>query len=460
MFTRQHIMRLKESHHISGIVVINTTTTEQLTQFSQELNCPNPNSGIKQSTCNSGQPENSWNPFGTGLLHENFPFPIYYVSDPEEVNKIIACFEKFNSYDLEHQHDRSLCCIEINAFMSAAVNSEVCIRRTSYTSVFSNTRYCDPLAGQNSYATVYPRDIVKPNDRATQKKEKFIVVSAKMDTTSMFDGLGSGAMDSLVSYVTLISTAHALAHVLTTDQVQLNGRNVLFILFNGESYDYIGSQRVVYDMKNGDFPPASQGTNPINMENIELLIDIGALDDLSRVTLYHASNFDEVTEFKSLLDKYNEQFQLNVTSTLKLTQNLPPTSAQSFLRENLTFPAIIINSNATNRFYHSVYDDIANIRYKYYNTSDDFTTLSSLVDETEFPAESIQMKIRNISSALALTLFEMVTKLNYSVSNGANPMLVSETGFYTGFSTISIKNNNFRLMNCCSVFWSLPIVRC
>lgn len=422
MFTRKHILQLKDSHYVSGIVIINAT--EQLTQFSQELNCPNPNSGVKQSTCNSEQPESSWNPYGTGLLHENFPFPIYFVSDPEEVKKIIYCFEKFNSHDLEHQHDRSLCSIEINAFMSAAVNSEVCIRRTSYSSFFSSTRYCDPLAGQNLYATVYPRNIVKPNDRAIQKKEKFIVVSAKMDTTSMFDGLGPGAMDSLVSYVTLISTAHALARMLS-DQDLSNDRNVMFILFNGESYDYIGSQRVVYDMQKGDFPPASQSTNPISMENIDLFIDIGALDDLSSITLYHASNFDEVTEFKSLLDKYNEHFQLNVTSTMKFTQNLPPTSAQSFLRENLTFPAIIINSNATNRFYHSVYDNIANIRYKYYNTSNDFTTLASFTDETEFPAESIQMKIRNMSSALAFTLFEMVTKSNYSVSNGANPILVS-----------------------------------
>jgi len=28
----------------------------------------------------------------------------------------------------------------------------------------------------------------------------------------------------------------------------------MFILFNGEAYDYIGSSRVVYDMLDGNFP--------------------------------------------------------------------------------------------------------------------------------------------------------------------------------------------------------------
>lgn len=429
LFSRKYVLQLKDSHHVSGIVIINAT--DPLTQFtfSQELNCPNPKSGLKESTCNSNQPETTWNPFGTGLLHENFPFPIYFVSDPDEIKKITICYEKFNQYDLDHQHERSLCSIEINAFMSAAVNSEVCLRRTSYQNVFSNPRFCDPLAGQNSYATIYPRQIVSYNKRKQQKSEKFIVISARMDTTTMFDGLGLGAMDSFISYATLISTAHTLSHILPTMDIDNNtksmNRNILLILFNGESYDYIGSQRIVYDMKNGDFPSPSHNTNPIHMENIELFIDIGALDDLSSITLYHASDFDQVNKFKIALDRYNQKFNLNLTSITKLTQNLPPTSSQSFLRENITFPAIIINSNATNRFYHSIYDDSVNIRFKYYNTSQDFTILSSLSDHNEFPIDSIQMHIRNISSAIALTVYELFSGKVYELDYGSNPALVS-----------------------------------
>lgn len=100
-------------------------------------------------------------------------------------------------------------------------------------------------------------------------------------------------MDSLVSYATLIATAHLLSHLLP-ERVVSDNPNVLFVLFNGESYDYIGSQRFLYDMKRGSFPPRSQATHSIGLENIGLMIDIGALDDLQKISVYHAKEFKEV----------------------------------------------------------------------------------------------------------------------------------------------------------------------
>ena len=32
------------------------------------------------------------------------------------------------------------------------------------------------------------------------------------------------------------------------------GKNVMFTFFNGESFDYIGSSRMMYDMQNNKFP--------------------------------------------------------------------------------------------------------------------------------------------------------------------------------------------------------------
>lgn len=157
-------------------------------QFSQELQCPNQYSSIGKESCDTSRPESLWNPSGTGLLHENFPFPIYYVDQDTEITKIIKCFEKYNNFELATQHQRSLCSIQINAFMSAAVNSEVCLRRSSYSFNVSPQRYCDPLQGKNIYATLYPREKVDPLERETQKDETFILVTSRIDTTSMFDG--------------------------------------------------------------------------------------------------------------------------------------------------------------------------------------------------------------------------------------------------------------------------------
>lgn len=100
-------------------------------------------------------------------------------------------------------------------------------------------------------------------------------------------------MDSLISYATLISTANLLANLLPERMVSDNP-NVLFVLFNGESYDFIGSQRLMYDLNKGYFPPKSQGTHEIGIENIGLMVDIGALDDLQSLFVYHAKELKEV----------------------------------------------------------------------------------------------------------------------------------------------------------------------
>ncbi|XP_037030857.1 nicastrin isoform X1 [Bradysia coprophila] len=424
LFSREHIMPIKDSPHVSAIVLINNVK-DKLTQFSQELKCPNQFSTIDAQSCDVTKPETTWNPFGTGLLHENFPFPIYYVSDDAEITKILDCFERFNKDDPVNQHQRSLCSIQINTFMSAAVNSEVCLRRTNYMNNLSATRFCDPLQGKNVFATLFPRENIPRLQRGKQSHEKFVLVTARMDTTSMFDGIGLGAMDSLISFATLISTAQFLAQLLP-ERIVSDKPNVLFVLFNGESYDFIGSQRFVYDVNNGHFPSKAHGTHEIGMENIAMMIDIGSLDELQKFSVYRAKEFDEANQLVNLLQKYSQQFSFNMSITDKITQNLPPTSAQSFLRQNLTFPAVVLNSNPQNRFYHSIFDDQHNIKFRYFNTSQDFTTVTDRNDNSDFPASSIQLAIRDVSTVLAASIYQMITGGPYNGDKGSNPVLIDE----------------------------------
>jgi Nicastrin. len=63
--------------------------------------------------------------------------------------------------------------------------------------------------------------------------------------------------------------------------------NVLFLLLNGEAYDYIGSSRVVWDMKNGMFPmkPSSSATQeppPLYLHNIALFVELGQISTLGQ----------------------------------------------------------------------------------------------------------------------------------------------------------------------------------
>lgn len=59
----------------------------------------------------------------------------------------------------------------------------------------------------------------------------------------------------------------------TVNLVYLSGHNVMWTLFNGESFDYIGSQRVAYEMSLGAWPAAA----PLAPAQLALHLELGQL---------------------------------------------------------------------------------------------------------------------------------------------------------------------------------------
>lgn len=426
-FTRDNVLTLRDNANISGIVIIDDR--RNLTSFSHESRCPNQYGGLlAEQTCDTTQGDDAWNPFGTGLLLEDFPFPVIFVRDQKSIDSILKCYTQFNGFDLAGQLERPLCSIQIKSFMSAAVNTAVCMRRTKYMNSMNPQRYCDPLQGKNIYATAFPRPVVSGEEPRppANPAERIILVAARIDTTSMFDGLGAGAKDSMLPAVTLLSTAHTLVRMLG-NQAGDKGRNVLFVVFNGESYDYIGSQRFVYDVQLGDFPAISTHTAPIALENIELLVDIGSLDNVSSPTIYQYADFPAAAQFLKGLQRSNGVHSFDIDLRQNVQHSLPPTSAQTFLRDNQSFPAMIFYSNTNkSRFYHSVYDDELNLGFGYRNTSMDFTTLTPLSEMAPFAFDSIQIRVRNLATLLANALYAWINDNDYSGNDGANPALIDE----------------------------------
>ncbi|XP_037945644.1 nicastrin [Teleopsis dalmanni] len=438
LFTQRNMLRLQKEggKNISVVLLINHT--QKMLQFSHELNCPNQYSGIMfpnssvTPTCDAA-PELSWNPWGTGLLHEDFPFPIFYLADIDEITKIVNCFEKFNNFNYEGHSKRSLCAVEVKTFMTAAVSSEVCMRRSNFINTMGSIKYCDPLEGRNVYATLFPRVMSAENEVVAERKvntsEKFILVSCRLDTTSMFDGVGLGALDSLTGYATLINVAHMLAQLLPNNSEVLNKTlNVLFVVFNGESYDYIGSQRFVYDLENMAFPTRSTQTTPIGLENIEYVLDIGTLDDITKIRLHSLDEFSQASQLLAKFQHYGLSpiLKFNISFMNNVGMRMPPTSAQSFLRKNIKFPAFVLNARPQNRYYHSIYDDMDNMNFTYGNTTLNFTGLKDVAEHFVFAPDSIQMKIRNISTVIALSLYETLTGVSYKKTEVANPLLTDE----------------------------------
>lgn len=71
--------------------------------------------------------------------------------------------------------------------------------------------------------------------------------------------------------------------------------NIFFVIFNGESYDYIGSQRFVYDIINKKFPMEKNDdiknqVPQLTMKDIKLIVELGQISKGRELFMHHLGN--------------------------------------------------------------------------------------------------------------------------------------------------------------------------
>ncbi|XP_013167231.1 PREDICTED: nicastrin [Papilio xuthus] len=425
-----------KSDNVAGILIYQNGTARPKT-FSQESTCPNEVSSDPASQCPASSGV-SWNMGGTGLLRRNIPFPIFYLPQTriEEIDKINNCFQRYN-LDRANQNGKPLCSIQLKSFMFAAVNSEVCLRRSTTSALLTPTKVCDPLGDQNVYFSLFPRG------KGVEVKTKPItLVTARIDSASLFDGLAPGAASSVVGMVTLLMSAVTLSKMLPISDSQLYDSNVVWNLFNGESYDYIGSQRVAYEMKFGAWPTFA----PMDSSDVKLHVELGQIGGSLNLYsenaswplyAYAADSYTPVTEF--LNEMLTNAKQFNMTLLPVFTKNIPPSSLHSFRRilknetESGEFPEVLLvdyKDTFTNAYYESVFDDADNIGFVYRNISvgpdGEFVPTSALLANGTMREWDVQVKISRLATALALTLYQRVGGKPYADDVDASAHLADE----------------------------------
>lgn len=329
MFTQKIAAKLLASAKISGLVLYKLLTNP-VKHFTHDKVCPNDLSNL-DGTC-----AKNWNEYGTGLNYVDFPFPIFFARDDNDVVKIRDCFVKFNNFSYEQHSERSLCAIEIKSFMFAATSTPVCLRRSNSILNVNPVKFCDPLAGDNVWASLFP--IAEENQTRNDDSQKFIILAARTDTTSLFYELMPGASNPITGIVSLLSTAKLLKMMFQHRENQKFSKtffaffgcfcaltilffvdtNVLFVFFSGESYDYLGSQRFLYDMENDEFPVDAANAGDlipqIRPENISLFIEFSQLSHSGGVYAHVLENNSQVSMKKKSL-------QLVVSLTQSCLQN-------------------------------------------------------------------------------------------------------------------------------------------
>ncbi|XP_063229542.1 nicastrin [Bacillus rossius redtenbacheri] len=421
MFTWDIMMSLKESNKVSGVVLFdNGTASDKPGNFSHEDVCPNRYSGLSSAGSQTCSDEKPWNPFGTGLMLVDWGFPMFFTDDKDNISALHECYKKFNAAS-EDGDNNPLCALQMNSFMFAAVDSKTCVRRSSIVSNLKPVHYCDALGDRNVWWSLFPRSKRSP----ANENGSVIVVAARMDGTSMFDGRVPGAVAPVSALATLLATAHFLSHMMPAQNPDDNGTNVLFVLFNGESYDYIGSGRMLWDMQQGRFPAAPDDAvrdqpPPLEPGHVGLFVELGQLGRHAGSELYfHSSRPKNSLGQRALVEAFmNQTSSVGAEYGLSFSSvgGVPPSSLQTFLAADASFPGLVVTSHGdqfNNRFYHSIYDNVENVDYTYQNGS------SPQLD-------SIQTFLTNVSFSLATSLYNIITKKSYRGDVAANATLVDE----------------------------------
>ncbi|CAH0548545.1 unnamed protein product [Brassicogethes aeneus] len=410
LLTLNIVNKLKKNiHTISGLVIHNKNTPEYFTHDNQ---CPNINSNLK-NTCGDGNP--IWNKHGTGLLFNNIPFPLFFIDSDEDVKKIKDCFQKFNNHSFETQNERTLCSLQLKSFMFGATSTPTCQRRSNKQTNIIPVKFCDPLGDYNIWSSLYP---VTDKDKNPIQNASYIVISAKMDTTSMFEKT-AGAQSPITGLVTLLGVSKYLKTILPENPTE--DKNVLFLLFNGETYDYIGSQRMLYDMKNGNFPVKNEnGENDflpvIRPEQISLFIEISPIKSSKNLYVHHLKDNEKIA---GIVAKLQNATILNI---YPVKGSLPPASLHTFVKNDHNFPGAILTDyekTFSNNFYNSIYDNSSNIAYKYYNVTE-------IENGKNIPKNSIQGYIVDVATALAKSVYQELKGEIYRGDQKLDIVLIDE----------------------------------
>lgn len=408
-FNMGNMTLLKNSDRVTGVIVLKESEDRPEQGFSPDQSCPNQMFGLYVSGTNDSYGDcqkNRWNPDNPalGMMFVDWGMPIFFVTEEASINKIRdRCYHKFNDPSKGSDQKWPLCAAEMKSVMLAAKDTETCMRRSNLAANLNPIQYCDPLSGRNVVTTLFPS-----NKSSPLTERSVIVVGARIDTFSLFDNAAPGADSAVSGLVTLMATANALASLRKEITEKLNEKNltknVLFILFNGESFDYIGSSRVVYDMQKKQFP-------------VILKDDVNSQPAL--IELHHISHFLELAQvaphggkqqlwihtdpLSSQVEKVNQSINHLTKILLKASETssrpdlslapwnkpLPPASLQRFLRADLDIPGVVITNHKdmfTNKYYNSIYDFIPHIN----NTevldilASNITAVASVITETVY----------------------------------------------------------------------------
>jgi len=234
-FTSSNVKELV-SELTQGILVLNKSSS---TTSSPAATTPNGAGTPAQDLAYDDNAE--WNPNGNEIESlDLYGTPTMYVPDPTTSSYLlqVATEQQQQLLVADKSDPKSYIVAELKSYMggsssSAALTSEKCL---SWRNTDGSWRpKCLPLGGQSVWAT---------SSSTSSANAQVVYIAASMDGSSMFHDLAPSANAAASNILALLMAAKLVGQV---DQSAFN-KKIVFALFQGDSYGYMGSRKFFQDV--------------------------------------------------------------------------------------------------------------------------------------------------------------------------------------------------------------------
>lgn len=284
-----------------------------------------------------------WNPIGSGVMWEAFNFPIFLLSESSTLTlrEIAIKNEKRKSpYTTE--------VVEFDLVMqttkSGTHDSESCLREQT----------CLPLGGYSVWSALPPINI------SSEKSRPIILAVASMDSASFFRDKSVGADSPISGLISLLAAADALSRVdWSTNRLK---KQLVFVVFTGESWGYLGSRRFLHELDQH-----SDSIRGLDFSMIETVFEIGSVGKSVTEFFAHPAGGASTNKTLNSLLKAKDSLKaenVKISMAKKSNPGLPPSSLMSFMRKNPKTSGILLeefDDVYKNTFYHSHLDGLAGV---------------------------------------------------------------------------------------------------
>ncbi|KAE9421747.1 hypothetical protein Angca_007261 [Angiostrongylus cantonensis] len=352
---RSIIQEIVQSKCVAGLIILTPESKIDPTKpLSHDGICPNPNTNVYGGDCSSTNP---WNEQGyilsEGLRNIDWNIQILYMENQTHISQ---CHDVFNVPKNGSSVSFPFCAASFGVFNTGAGSTEICYRRSKPSArlfdlnIESRDDLCSPLVGVNVMLYLPPKFY---NETAVRSSTRYLMLSSRLDSFGLIPEISPGEISVVTSIIALLAVARAIGqHFAVFERAAYTSdRHVIIAFFDGESFDYIGSSDVSYDMMKGEFPRKPRSDiktqlDPIITSQLDGLIELQQLGTGNGRELNAHADGSQVRsrELKEILSSLSQGAKTAGGELVLPTvdSKMPPSSWYSFERSSPSIRGIVL----------------------------------------------------------------------------------------------------------------------